>query len=256
MDKELTIVVSNRDRLDFNNPASQWWLKSLQWQDYKDFEIIIVDAYSRNHKELVEYLKEFSIKIIQPDKDKIGEAFHLSFLKNFGIREAKTKYVACTDVDMLYGKRFFSEVGERLKENTMIESRTMYWKQPTADRIYSGELDPYMDLDSCKNGRIKKRTTAGGLQCLHINDWNKIRGYNESIIGWGSDDVELLARAKLAKINISWLGESVEDIMLFHQPHIKLDAKKDLEYQEKNKAILHSCNGFLVNSNGWGGKND
>ena len=48
----LTIVASNRDRLDFNNMPSQWFLKSLEWQECKNFNLLIVDGGSKNYEEI------------------------------------------------------------------------------------------------------------------------------------------------------------------------------------------------------------
>ena len=253
---KLTIVASNRNRLDLNSPSTQWFLKSIQWQNYKDFELLIADGGSSNYNELKEYFEkshqDIPMRIIQ---HKIGEPFERALLNNVGIRNSKGEYAMCTDVDMLLSKNFVSTLINNVSENSFIESRTMYWKSKLINKIYSGELDPYGDLDKCKIGRIKQRTTCGGCQCTSVNNWNSLRGYNEAFIGWGSEDYDLLTRAALMRLNIKWLGGSIEDIMLFHQPHAKTEqqVKIDLEHQEKNKVLLKNIKHYSTNINKWGG---
>ena len=250
----LTIVASNKNRLSKTNPASNFFIKSLKWQTRKDFSLIIVDGGSENRDEVDSILAESGLDA-KSVSHPIGDAFLRSLLNNVGVRAAKTPYILTTDVDMLYAKEFVQTVMSKVDENTLLESRTMYWKQALVNKIYSGELNPEENIDACKIGRIKKRTTAGGAQCMHINSWNKLRGFDEAYIGWGSEDCDLLERAKMAKLTIKWIGENKESIMLFHQPHHKdkKSREKELKEQEENKKLLHNIKTYIVNKNGWGG---
>jgi len=256
----LTIVASNRDRLDLNTSASQWFIKSIQWQNFLDMELLIADGGSANYEEIDHYFKTCNSKIpMRIIQHKIGEPFERALLNNVGIRNANSENIMCTDCDILFGKDLMSEVMENMNNNIFIESRTMYWKSKFVQRIYSGELDPYTNLEKCKVGRIHKRSTGGGLEAAHKDVWNKVRGFNEQDMhGWGSEDAELLERIKMAGIRIKWLGESLESIKVFHQPHPKKDIKNDLEWQEKNKVFLNNIKGYRANLNngGWGGKLD
>jgi len=228
------------------------FMKSIQWQTYKDFELLIADGGSSNYGEIKEYFDDSKLEIpMRIVQCKIGDAFERARLNNVGVRNAQAEYIMTTDVDMLFGKDFVSTLMDKVRPDFLVESRTMYLKNKPAHMIYSGEINPYNDIDNCKIGRIKKRTTAGGCQCMHINSWNKIRGFDESYIGWGSEDYDLLTRAKKAGIKVKWMGESKESIMIFHLPHAR-NTKKDLEYQEKNKKILANISGYEVNLDGWG----
>lgn len=249
MKRELTVVIPNRDRLDFNKPASQWWMRSLQWQDYVDFKILIVDGGSQNYEEykkhIDQYDKKVPVEVIQHVVK--GEVFHKTLLNNIGIKNANTEYVMCTDADMLYAKEFIRTVVENSNKNCMVESRTLYLKQFVVDKIYAGELDPYVNIDGCKIGRIKYRTSPGGCQSMDIDSWNKLGLYDLRYCGWGSEDTDLVIRAEKAGIEIKWLGELRETIMIFHQPHAKKDLKKDLETQERNKILLNHISNFKAN---------
>ena len=255
MSKKLTITASNRNRLDLNSLSSQWFLKSIQWQTYTDFELLIADGGSDNYEEIKNYFESSKDKIpMRIVQHKIGIPFERAKLNNVGVRNAYGEYIMATDVDMLLGKEFVAQLIKNIGENVLVESRTMYWKADVCNRIYNGELDPYNNIEACRISRLKKRTSAGGCQCMHREKFNALSGYNENMIGWGSEDVELLKRASLMGLKVVWLGETPGTINLFHQHHAKKDIEFDLQCQEKNKKIFNSTNTILVNPVEWGGK--
>lgn len=249
----LTITASNLNRFDPKSNISQWLVKSIQSQTYKDIEFLIADGGSDNYEEVKNYLENFNgpipMRIVQHKVD----MFSRSLLNNVGVRNARGPLVACTDCDIFFAKDFVATVMGVVGDRCMVESRTMYWKPPLAEKIYKGELDPLNDINSCKIGRIKKKTTAGAWECMSIGDWNKVRGFDERYKIWGSEDQDLLKRVKMAGVGVIWLGESLESIMVFHQPHPKKDIKNDLEWQEKNKKFLNNITTYRANPDGWGG---
>lgn len=252
-DNILTIVASNRNRIDLQKNSTIFFLKSLEKQTYKDFNLLIVDGGSDNFQEidLVFKQKKFNLnaKIIQFI---IDEKFERAKLNNVGIRNSKTPYVLTTDVDMFFASDFVSTIVKNLFVNTFIESRTLYWKKKTTDLIYNNKLNPFFDIESCKIGRIKRRSTAGGCQCAHKDLWYAVRGFDERYVGWGSEDSDLLQRMTMFGAKILWLGETRESIKVFHQPHEK-NVTKELQEQCKNKKLLESIKSYKVNMKGWGG---
>ena len=51
---KLTITASNLNRFKLDDPASQWLIKSLQFQDCTDFEFLMADGGSDNYEEIKE----------------------------------------------------------------------------------------------------------------------------------------------------------------------------------------------------------
>jgi len=255
--KTLTIVASNRDRLDLKENITKFFLKSLAWQSCQDFEVLIADGGSKNFNELEDFFKSQSATPIKIIQEKIGEKFERAKLNNVGIRNANTEYIMTTDVDMMFGPDFVKELLSRVGDNIFVESRTMYLKGLATKKIYKGRIDPLKDIDSCKIGRIKKRTTAGGCQCASIDLWNRVNGFDEDFIGWGSEDYDLLTRMVASGAKEVWMGENNKSINLFHQNHDKVSIKEDLKCQNENKKLLlKAAKGkrpFKANPNGWGG---
>ena len=46
------------------------------------------------------------------------------------------------------------------------------------------------------------------------------------------------------------------NIQLFHQAHGKIDIKKDIKDQNKNKKLLNNIKSYKANPDGWGGIKD
>ena len=231
-----------------------WFVKSVQCQTFKDFEFIVADGGSDNYEELCDYFDNLNGDVkMRMVQHKIGDTFRRALLNNVGVRNANAEYVMTTDVDMVFAPKFMETLMSHVRVDRLIESRTMYWKSGLVQRIFNGALNPLEDIEACKKGRIKKRTTAGGCQCLHMDGWNKIRGFDETYIGWGSQDQDMLKRAGMAGLKVVWMGETVESLQLFHMPHPKLDIKKDLADQHENKKRLAHIQSATVNPDGWGG---
>jgi len=158
---------------------------------------------------------------------------------------------------MFFAPNFVEKLICETRNNMLVEARTLYWKPPMADQIYAGDVNPLINLDNARIGRIKKRTSAGGCQCAHIDTWTKVKGFDENYKQWGSEDQDLLIRMQNSGAKIKWICEERENILVFHQPHAKPNIKLDLEWQEKNKKILAKLKSdkyFLANHNGWGGR--
>jgi len=252
---KLTIVAPNRDRLDFTQPASRLFLKSIQWQDCLNFNLLLVDGGSKNYDELKSYIQCYDQKIpVHMIQYKLGKDFNKPILDNFGIRNAKTEYIMTTDVDIVFAPQFVSELIKLLEPNVMVESRAMYWYNNNAESIYKSDKNQY-NIEELRVGVIKKRTTCGACQCMHHKSWERIRGFDEQYYGWGSEDYDLYYRARLSGLKAKWMGESLDSIMVFHQPHFKSNEqiREDLKTQEVNKRRLANVRSFVVNPNGWGG---
>ena len=253
---KLSIATSNRNRFYPSSNASKWFIKSLEQQTLKDFELVIADGGSNNIEKLECFANNFTTFPIKIIRFPIGEKFERSRLNNVAIRNSSSDYIMTTDVDMFFSTLFLETLFSHCSENTFVESRTMYWRQSLADQIYDGKLDPFNDINNCRIGRLKKRTTAGGCQCANKILWDRVRGFDEKYIGWGSEDVDLLKRMTMSGAKIKWLGEEPDSIMLFHQPHDKPNIKGDLEDQDVNKRILNHIDNYVVNKDGWGGQNE
>lgn len=252
----LTIVVPNRNRMCPLSKGTEYFFESLKRQSNTNFKLMIIDGGSTNYGHLRSYVGKFHIPNLHIFQRIIQGKFHKTLLNNIAIRKATTPYVMTTDADILFAKDFVDTVIKNLSPEEFIESRTFYLKPGVTQRIHNGELNPFINLDACKIGRIKKRTTPGGCQCGHKDIWGKVRGYDERYLGWGSEDVDLLARVTKAGYKVKWLGESSESIMVFHQHHSKIDIAEDMRDQNRNLTYYNNIKAYAANPEGWGDISD
>lgn len=250
----LTIIVPNRDRMSPDSKGTEFHLESIKRQTLHNFNYVLIDGGSKNFTELSEYVKSKNIPNLSIMQRVLEGKWHKTLLNNYAIRRTDTSYIMTTDADIFFAKEFVEVLSSYLNPSEFIESRTLYWKDNITSKIYRNELDPFNNLEVCKNGRIKKRTTPGGCQCGHRDIWEKIRGYDERYVGWGSEDVDLLRRVGMAGYKTKWLGENRETIMVFHQPHGKIDYNEDMRDQNRNLGFYNSVKTYEANANGWGDK--
>lgn len=97
------------------------------------------------------------------------QGFHHSKARNIGAAHAKHEWLCFIDADMVVND-------ETLIENLKLVKGNMYL------------LDKY-DHGYC------------GFLVIHRDDFNRIAGYNEKMIGWGYEDLDV--RYRLTKIGIS-----------------------------------------------------
>ncbi len=66
---KLSIVVSNRDRLDPTTNISKFFLKSLEKQTFQDFELVVADGGSKNIEQLkaLEETLPFTFRVVEPE---------------------------------------------------------------------------------------------------------------------------------------------------------------------------------------------
>ena len=228
-------------------------LKSLKEQTCKAFDVIIIDGKSNNRNDIEKYCHDNAFTFLKYD---LVDKWNKSILNNIGIRNAKTPYIMTTDADIFFADKFTETLIKLLDPKRFIESRAQYINGGAITKVYNREIDPIHDEKWRCLGRTKKRTTCGGLQCAHIDLWNKIRGYDERYVGWGSEDMDLMSRMKMAGAKIVWMGEGGigGNIMVFHQPHLKKDIKMDLRDQLRNQKMLNGIQEYVANKDGWGGK--
>jgi len=252
--KQLTIVIPNRNRIDPSSNFTRLQIESFNSQTCKDFDITIVDGGSKNIKDIEVYCDKNNITLLKHD---LTDKWNKPLLNNVGIRNVKTPYIMTTDADIFFAEEFVENLVKLLAPNNFVESRTQYACGGVMAKIYKKEIDPIRNTEHRKLGRTKKRTTCGGLQCSHIDLWTKVRGYDERYLGWGSEDMDLMCRMGISGARIVWMGEAIAgNVLVFHQPHNKEDAKRDLDDQRRNLGMLGSIREYVANKNGWGGIKD
>ena len=262
---KLSLVVSNKNRLftpgtrfkervhEIN--ASTWFLKSIQWQTFQDCELVIADGGSDNYDELVDYFADVGGPIpIHVYRHDIGDVFLRSTLNNVGVRRAQGEYIATTDADMIFSSDFVQTVVNNVSKGIILELKTFHLRKGATEEIHKGKIDICSDFETCQRTRKagKPTNSPGGCQCMHRDKWSELHGFDESFYGWGSEDRDLVKRARMHGLKEHWVATKRGNIKILHQEHYK-DVEYNLGFQETNKKRLEQAKKAVVNKKEWGG---
>jgi glycosyltransferase involved in cell wall biosynthesis len=101
-------------------------LESLRKQDYKNFEIIVVDNNSTD--KTAEIAKSFGAKVVFEKNKGVG------FARQTGFLAAQGEIIATTDADTILPKNWLSEIVKRFQEDENLSAFGGLWN------LYSGTL--------------------------------------------------------------------------------------------------------------------
>ncbi len=148
-------------------------LDSLKNQDFKNFEIVIVDA-SNNNKTInviKKYKTDLTINIIKSKKN-------VSFQRNLGVKKAKTQYIIFIDADSVpdnktIGKTYFEMKNKNIESGGghtyPLSSKVLYNIYYLLFRIFTRIFYKMDGINGCYIFTKKS---------IH----EKIKGFNEEII--------------------------------------------------------------------------
>lgn len=183
---------------------------SLLEQDYKDFELLVVNEYGSNDRtvECVNLFNDLRIRILQNDK-KLGLADSL----NKGLREAQGEYVARADADDVYPEYRLSKQVAFMDDNPDI-AVCGSWQQHFGKRNYVHM--PPVSSEKMQASLLFKCEVCHSTIMLRREVFKQLDLWYDS--AYLSEDYELWARAaqyiKFATIpeilgEYRWNGENI-----------------------------------------------
>jgi len=157
-----SIIIPCKNRLHFLKAT----LKTIIFQKYDyDYEIIVVD-YNCPQKTIsyCESLNNPKVKSIFAEVER--NEWNLSKARNLGFLNSDGEYILFLDADTILNDTFLEKTILRMKEGIFITGQ---------------DFKPHHSSGSCLVNR---------------KDFELVKGYNESMNGWGSEDLELYSRLK------------------------------------------------------------
>lgn len=112
MKPEISVIVCGRNSEKFIEEC----IESIMQQEFKDFELIVVDDYSadKTKEKIKELQKKHSIRLIE-----LKEHKGISKARNHGIKAAQGKFIAFIDSDCIAEKDWLKELKKGFEENTV-----------------------------------------------------------------------------------------------------------------------------------------
>lgn len=190
-------------------------------------EIIIVNCSNDNSFDEIDfYCKEYKVKHIFSKLN--NPVWNKSLAMNFGIRCARHDFIMGTDIDYIFQDNFLQIVQERANYNKILLCHVFMSKKKHFGQFINYLEKEYQNIK--EESKFFGRDIADGACQLSTKKWfEKVRGYNESILMWGGMDNELHRVAIISGLEEDWIDDKTSILHQFH-----LDAKahkiKDKEY--------------------------
>jgi glycosyltransferase involved in cell wall biosynthesis len=256
--KTISVVITTYNRPD----ALEAVLQACFAQDDKDFEIIIADDGSTaNTRDTIERLRARApvpLKHVwQPD-----QGFRAAMARNRGILAASGEYIVFLDGDCVPQRDFiarhralsrpgFLVSGSRILLSPSLTARVLEQHIDLsalrlADKLrhrFKGDINKVLQLlvrlpDA---GRVRRRFSWRRIKSCNLAVWRtdleRVNGFDESFLGWGHEDSDLVVRLFHAGVMRKDGAFATEVLHLWHR-----EAQRDQESSNRRVVLERAAN--------------
>jgi glycosyltransferase involved in cell wall biosynthesis len=162
-------------------------LHSLEIQTFKDFEVIVIDADSKDKtkQEVLKFNKSLDIQFIKSPKKGVG------FQRNFAAGLAKSKDLIFFDADITIEKDFLEKIAKYVKKKN--PDVLTSWFEPLStkkrDKVMFTVFNVYLEA-------IKFISPGGGGAFIYTTKkaFKKVGGFSETMVL--AEDFDLISKLK------------------------------------------------------------
>ncbi len=197
---KISLCTSCKGRLEHLKQTLPANLKTVKEAGYENVEFVVLDY--GDEPALGEWIKENyqdemkngRLKYVRyPD----AKAWEMSHPRNMSFRMGTGEVLCNVDADNFIGEGFCDYLDKEFSENSDIIIRAQHGT--LTDRL-AARVFPDTDAATCK------KSVAGRI-AITPDNFKTIRGYDESIIGWGGEDDLLVMRANNHDIELVTLND-------------------------------------------------
>ncbi len=232
----ITIIIAVYNRPE----ALDMIFEALLRQTFDDFEIVVADDGSKGEiKNLIDsWRSRFSFPIQHVWHEDLG--FRKTIIINKAIVVSRGEYLVSIDGDCIPHHRFLKDHWDRRERGAVLAGRRVMMSEKaqlkfSVEDIRSGKFEnPWQWigntetttsqyafriplLDPVRNRKRSDYFVLGSNFSLFRDDFLKLNGYDERIIGRGLEDNNLHARILAAKMPIRSLSQVALQYHLFHR---------------------------------------
>lgn len=251
--EDVAVIIGAKDRFDFRLENA---FESLRNQDYDKnlIKIILVDYGSKENLSLkfCELCKKYNVKYVNV---RDTGSWNRSRALNIGIKRAGTKYVLCSDVDIIFEKNYISEcVKELQKDPNQVLLGTMFdlSEGEINSQINTSEYAKFMEnaipRHQLQNGTCIPQSSINMTLVKYYFDLN---GYDEFYSAWGCEDNDIIKRFKMRGLKIVNISDRTSYMHQWHPRYEGLDENEKKQI-EKNIEHFKIADTLLRNKNEWG----
>ncbi|MBX2952961.1 MAG: glycosyltransferase family 2 protein [Leadbetterella sp.] len=226
-------------------------LDSLVSQTVYPDEVLIADDGSR--PDTGELIREFQNRFSRPVKHiwHEDEGFRLSGIRNKALLECRADYVIQVDGDVIMERHFIEDhIRFAQKNSVVVGSRASLGEDYTAGLLATGKLPSKRELDRNSSNFLNSRRipwltpmlsyyhTSGKNQyyakgcnmAFWLEDMLAVNGYDESFVGWGREDSDLVVRLLAKGCFLRRIKMSAVQYHIYH--------KENDRYNEETNDLL------------------
>lgn len=183
--------------------------------------------------------------------------------RNIGIRRASNDWIVSTNIDIIPTPLLFTEdVPAGIEKNTFYTVARYnlteeVWKQllsiktdvaQITERLYQ-HRHQFLQMVDATDG-VSQVVCCGDFQIAHRSIWEKIRGFEESMVYRAFADTNVMLKARVAGFNLAKLGYTC-----YHCNHYNADYYKQHEVKPLNDKRYITEWGITKNNDTWGFSN-
>lgn len=246
--EDITVIIGVKDIFDCQRMINNF--ESIRNQDYDQslIRITLVDydsnlSLSRQYQEMC---NKYNALYTRVSAKSIWNRAHAL---NIGIKKVKTKYILCTDVDILFEKNYLKEAVRELKKDPLQVIIAPLLDLPDVSIGDKG----YSQLKSLAQIRNKNMDNCAGTNLALTYFYHKIRGYDEQYKMWGSEDKDLIKRFKLFALKVKSIENSTFYLHQYHPRFRNLEEIDGFKNQVmENRMYFKNNNSIIRNCAQWG----
>lgn len=241
-------------------------LTSVQEQSMLPTEILIADDGSREDTKIL--INQFREKIPIPIKHIWHEdkGFRKTVILNKAIHESESEYIIQIDGDIILHPHFIKDHFQNAQMNYFVKgSRSLLTKEKTGwhlkhknIRIHTFQKGVKSSINGTRMtlfaplffGKPKQsRNTKGCNFAFWKKDFISINGYNNDLLGWGHEDIEIAARFVNKGVQRRQLKMTA---VCFHLYHNNSNENRSDKIDQNFKVYLQTVqNGIFLCENGY-----
>ncbi len=216
---DMTVISAVHNRGHGERVSNLLW--SLANQTVTPQEVVIIDT-SDDYEQSVSIATDCEVwgaVHIQAGRQEFNKCKSL----NNGIRYARTRWVMCCDIDMMFAPDFMAVVLQRLerREKRLVLAVCGHLPQVTNGYIDMGwnELDMIVDIS-----KLEHKYSPGAVQAASRDWFMRVRGYDEKFAGLGGMDTDSIDRAGRDEMDVNWI--EFDEAQCYHQWHERSELKE------------------------------
>ncbi len=243
--EDVTVIIGVKNRCDYRIVNA---LKSLRCQDYDRQLIRIVLVDYDSSQEMIEKFREicarFDARYLRLDNKPVWNKSHCL---NIAIRQADTKYLMSSDVDVFFEKNYISACVRRLRDDPFQVLISSFYNTPSG--LVDGEIDVLGEYGAIKKLCGFQKTELGlngalnpGINFSLTRFYQHIRGYDEYYTLWGSEDLDLIKRFALSGLKVTDISANSSWIHQCHEKHEGVNAQQNFKEKiaQNKQYVLHT----------------